>query len=126
MKRVWIAVFLLFAITAAGIWNYFCIQNTVNELNTTLSSAYQAAERNDLSRASAHTQAALHIFEQSRGYLSLVLSHQSLDMITVSFDRTIRAAENQDFSEFMTESSELKARIRLLPESESLSFSNLF
>lgn len=126
MKRVWIAAFLLTVIISAGIWNYFSIGATMDELKQELSTAAQTAQEDDLSRAAGHTRNAQSIFLQKRSYLSLVLSHQSLDMVTVSFDRTLRAAENGDFAEFMTESAELNARISLLPESENLSFSNLF
>ncbi|MGN1030529.1 MAG: DUF4363 family protein [Butyricicoccaceae bacterium] len=126
MKRVWIAGFLLLVVTTAGIWNYFSLRSTVETLSGELSLAAEAAMADDLPGASEHTQAALRTFEQKHTYLSLVLSHQLLDLVTVSFDRAIQAAENDDFNQFMTESAELKTRISVLPESETPTLSNLF
>lgn len=126
MKRVWIACLLLLILVVSGIWNQHFIQSTVTEVTQELDAAAQAQQKQQSNQTIRHLRSAQNLFEKKRGYLSLVLSHQSLDLITLNFDRIIHAANNRDAEDFGREHSELKIRLSLLPESERLSIPNLF
>lgn len=125
MKRAWIALAILWAIFAAGLYNGHVLRGFTQELTGLLTLAQTQAEHSAWSEAEELTRAAAHKWTARDAYLHITLRHADTDLIYTSFREVTEFLESQEQGEYSAANARLIALLELLNESEQLTLKNI-
>jgi len=125
VKRLWICAGILLFLLAATTVNTWAIDRITEELGATLAQAEALAESGDWAQAEALTRRALGRWEDSSGYLYIVLRHSDTDEVNTGFREVLEFINCQEGGEYSAANAELIARIELLADMEQFNLKNL-
>lgn len=126
MKRLWIALILLFVVTAASIGNIFYLKSTIQTITHELDTALSAAHNGDWTRSYQSLTNARQKYDRSEAMLSATINEKQLDEVCSNFARAEEGSRTDDHAGYLIELSGLRESVKDLLRSEIVSPGNLF
>lgn len=125
MKRLWIALLVLALAFTLSYLNTLGIARITGRLVSMLEEA-EALAPADHDAALEKTEEAFKLWQDSAGYLYIVLFHSDSDQVRVLFAQTLEYLRSDETGgEYAACSAALRAQIELLREMEALSLTNI-
>lgn len=125
MKRLWIAVGILFVIFAATLYNAHYLDRLTSELADILDRAEARAEADDWDSSRKLTEQAEQYWDDHTLYLHISLRHSDIDGIETGFEEVREYLQLEERGEYSAANARLVAQIGLLYEAEQLSIKNV-
>lgn len=85
MRRIWIAVTMLAAITALSVWWVQEAEAFTGQAASYVEQAQQSAQEGDMDAAHLQIQRAQQVWDLRRGLYGAMMRHQEADEITMDF-----------------------------------------
>lgn len=125
MKRLALSAALLALLFAGCLWNTAQVSRISGQLAETLNRAEDAVAQGDWAAADGLTRQAMEQWQQSEGYLSLVLCHSHTDEVTTGFQEVLGFLQYRSTPEYDSANGALVAKVEHLAEVEALNWRNL-
>jgi hypothetical protein len=125
MKRLWIALILLIAVTGTSIWNIWYLNHTIRSMTDLLENSLSAARAEDWQQSSESLREAHRMYERSEGILSVTINEKQLDEVCSNFARAQEGSQTDDHAGYRMELSGLLESVDDLLRSEMISLGNL-
>lgn len=126
MKRLWIAVALLVAVTVISIWDICYLTRTIHSMTNLLDSSISAAREENWKQSRESLLEARQIYDRSEGLLSVTINEKQLDEVCLNFARAQEGGQTNDHAGYLMELSGLRESIEDLLRSEEITLGNLF
>ncbi len=126
MKRVWIALGLVAAILAGGIFSLWHLERITREMGNSLEQLSLAVEQQDDARI---LELALMFQEQWQQFepgIRRYIHHDELESITGGSARLAALARYQDYGELAAETDRMRHLVNHILESERPTLKNIF
>lgn len=126
MKRLWIAVAILFLLCGATLANVYCLTRFTADLSRSLIQAQQAVETGSWDQAADITARTEAAFQKRAAYLHITLRHEDIDVIETSFHEVMELlAHEERVGEYAAANARLISLMDLLAESECPTLRNI-
>ncbi len=125
MKKGWIAVVFLIAMTALGLWHVNSLGDLTESLCQDLTPAEALTEGGDWIQAATLTAHASQRWDDRQMYLHITLDHETTDQISVSFAEVTEFLEHQEAGEYSAANARLMEQLELLSTAERPFLENL-
>lgn len=125
MKSLWFPVSLLALILALSLLNGALVSKAVGQWDALLLQAEDSALQGDWDSARRKVEDCYQRWGAKQTWLHIVERHGELDQAETLFLRTAALAAQEELSDFLTESQDLRSQLALLAEMEQLSAKNV-
>ncbi|MCD8376077.1 MAG: DUF4363 family protein [Oscillospiraceae bacterium] len=126
MRRLWVSCVILAVLFSLTLLNTRYLKNCTGQWIALLEEAQELVEAGDWEAAYARTRMACEQWESRDVYLHMVLQHEDVDEILLSFQQVLQLLEHrEDGGEYFASNASLMASIGLLYETEQLNLKNL-
>ena len=125
MKSLWVPVSLLALILALSLVNGALVSKAVGQWDALLLKAEDSALQGDWDSARRAVEDCYQQWGTKQTWLHIVERHGELDQAETLFMRTSALAAQEELSDFLTESQDLRSQRALLAEMEQLSAKNV-
>ena len=125
MKRLWISVAILAGIFTAALANHWYLDRLTGTLTDGLRAAQTCAEAGDWAEAARLTGQVQQRWQDSEGYLYVVLRHDETDGVATGLKEVRQLLEWGEAAEYTSANAKLVENIRLLAEMEAFNLKNL-
>lgn len=126
MKRIILAIALLFLVVGACVCTYIYIAGAARAVGDTLAAVERSVQADDFPAARGQMEDSYALWQQHYGRLSALVRHNEIDDTEWAFQRARQALDNSDRNESLLQLRELRALLAHLPEMERPVLSNLF
>lgn len=126
MKAFLPALLILAAIVSAAALNCGMIARKTALWEDEISQAETQAQQGDWSSAEKFLQKMQKSWDTSRTYLRITIRHEELDSVEALSCRAAVAAAQRERADFLSETAELRSRLRLLSEMEQFKLGSIF
>lgn len=126
MKRLYFACVILLLLFAAALCHTWYLSGFTGELTALLTQAEEQAEQDNWEAASSLTRQALDRWSEKSPYLHILLRHNDIDTIELSFHEVLELIQCQEGGEYSAANARLSTQIYLIYEAEQLTLQNLF
>lgn len=126
MKRLWIALTLMLAITLASIGDICYLTGTIRTITGELDSALSAAREEDWDASFQLLSQARQTYDSAESMFSVTINEKQLDEVCSNFARAEEGSRTDDHAGYLVELSGLRESVDDLLRSETLTWGNLF
>ncbi len=126
MKRVVLAVFLLFTVIAFNIFALFYITSSKNEINEKLDFLYETAATESSEKTALECEKFTEYWLEKHHKLCRIVRHDAVDQITIGVSRLAPLAKYGEIGELSSEILRCKILTEQLWDSEMPFLRNIF
>lgn len=125
MKRLWIAVVILFTMLGSTLGNSWYLNGLISDFVHRLTSAQELAVSDNWDNAIRLTEQVVDNWEQHDFYLHIMLPHRDIDDIHLTFREVQEYLKLEETDQYTAANAKLVAQLSLLGEMEQLNWKNV-
>ena len=125
MKRLWIAVVILFTMLGSTLGNSWYLNGLISDSAHRLTSAQELAVSDNWEDAIRLTEQVVDNWEQHDFYLHIMLPHRDIDDIHLTLREVQEYLKLEETDQYTAANAKLVAQLGLLGEMEQLNWKNV-